>query len=319
MKRPKLIPLLLFCAACLLFASCEEEPVASFTVSDTIVGTNQQLTFTSTSTDTDHCEWFFGDGSSATGTVVTHSYEQEGIYTVTLIAYTKSGRKFDDAYHQFIIVINPKNVTFNNSTFTPISIEVSGYGTQTIPVNGNVTFQVFSSSINFSASTTDTYSNGDPLALTINWSGTLDVPDQNNSFTLNVGTSFFFFYVINSSYYTVGPIYTNYGTGYQVTVNASLPNNGVKYHVGYHYARTNNQIRLYINATQYYYITLNTYPNVNNQSFTLTLTSKSVEIAEDKSNFVEIPDIAQVPLSNLIKINMVEIPEESIDLYPLTY
>jgi hypothetical protein len=104
-----------------------------------------------------------------------------------------------------------------------------------------------------------------------------------------------------------------------VVVNASIPSNGVKYHIGYHHARYNNQIRLYVNTTQYYYLTLNTYPNINNQSYTLTLTSKSIEVAEDKTNHVEIPDITRVPLSDIVDDNMVELPEGTQHLLPVNY
>jgi len=66
-----------------------EPPVASFTESAEIVYTSDVITFNaSTSYDPDGSIvsyfWTFGDGTNATGVIVTHAYIDDGVYAVTL-------------------------------------------------------------------------------------------------------------------------------------------------------------------------------------------------------------------------------------------
>jgi hypothetical protein len=64
-------------------------PIASFTYSPQITRVNVNITFdASSSYDMDgfikKYEWDFGDGTSGTGEVITHSYSRVGVYTVAL-------------------------------------------------------------------------------------------------------------------------------------------------------------------------------------------------------------------------------------------
>lgn len=310
--------LLALTASLLSLVSCEEEPVASFTVSSTLVGTNQNVTFTNTSADADHFEWFFGDGTSSTDENPTHSYSQQGNYIVTLVAYSKSGRKLDDAYQAYVWVLNPYEVIFHNPTYTPITITVTNYGTQTIPVDGSVTFEVFTSSPSFTATTYETFSNGDPLGSTISWQGTLELTSSTSTWNLNVGTSFFYFFLKNYSGYYIGPIYVNYGNSYQYLINASIPTNySTQFRLGYHYARSDNQIRLYINSTSYYYgFTAGDnfyYPNVQNQAITFTLYSgKANETVLD-------PSPIEFSLDPTKEIQTISRTKESVENVPGSY
>jgi PKD repeat protein len=110
MKKSKHYALLIL-SACMLFFGCEKDPTASFSVSATLVETNQVVAFNNSSVDADHYEWYFGDGTMSTDVNPTHSYSQAGYYIVTLIAYSKSGRKMDDAYRVFLEVVNPTQLT----------------------------------------------------------------------------------------------------------------------------------------------------------------------------------------------------------------
>jgi len=71
-------------------------PVADLTASATIVDKQETVTFdASGSYDPDgyivSYSWDFGDGSTATGVVVDHAYEDDGVYTVTLTVTDDNG------------------------------------------------------------------------------------------------------------------------------------------------------------------------------------------------------------------------------------
>lgn len=71
-----------------------EVPLASLAVSATSVEIGTEITFTSTSTDTDgeiaSHEWDFGDEASGEGVTATHTFAAAGTYTVTLMAVDAS-------------------------------------------------------------------------------------------------------------------------------------------------------------------------------------------------------------------------------------
>lgn len=308
-------------ASLCLFVSCEEEPVASFSVSSTLVGTNQNVSFTNTSVDADNFEWYFGDGASSTEANPTHSYSKQGNYIVTLIAYSKSGRMLDDAYKAYIWVLDPYKVVFHNPTYTPIRITVTDYGTQTIPIDGSTTFEVYTSTPSFTASATETFSNGNPLALTVSWQGTLELTNPTSDINLNIGTNIFYLYTKNTSGYDLGPIYSNYGTSYQVYINALLPTSiATWYGLGYHHARYNTQIRWYYSSTYYYYATAGThfsFPGTNNQSLAITVGSKSNEIGVEKQSHVtDLNTAFEFKTFQDTKNTSVKIPG-SIDIFPV--
>ena len=75
-----------------------QSPIASFTYSPENPIVNQTITFNaSPSYDPDgfitNYKWDFGDGTNATGKIVTHSYSANGTYEVTLIVTDNNGTK----------------------------------------------------------------------------------------------------------------------------------------------------------------------------------------------------------------------------------
>ncbi len=67
-------------------------PSAGFTLSSDIVEVGETVTFTDTSTgDPDTLLWEFGDDSTGSGPVASHSYDEPGVYTVTLTASNEAG------------------------------------------------------------------------------------------------------------------------------------------------------------------------------------------------------------------------------------
>jgi hypothetical protein len=84
-------------AGALVTMSCCRQPYADFFTSRTECEVGDIIYFTNNSMDAEYFEWDFGDGYSSRDYNPTHLYQQDGIYTVSLTAY--SGNKvFDKAY-----------------------------------------------------------------------------------------------------------------------------------------------------------------------------------------------------------------------------
>ena len=103
-----LVPLLLWLSGCWLF---NVAPVAAFTVRATIIEVGESLAFSAIlSSDEDGIiakfEWDFGDGGSATGESVTHTYAATGQYTVVLRVTDDRGAT---ATAQKVITVNPSS------------------------------------------------------------------------------------------------------------------------------------------------------------------------------------------------------------------
>jgi len=101
-----LVPLLLWLSGCWLF---NVTPVAAFTVRATIVEVGESLAFSAIlSSDEDGIiakfEWDFGDGGSATGESVTHTFTATGQYTVVLRVTDNRGAT---STAQKVITVNP--------------------------------------------------------------------------------------------------------------------------------------------------------------------------------------------------------------------
>jgi PKD repeat protein len=86
-----------------------EPPVASFVFSPQDPVAGELVTFTSTSTDSDGqittWQWDFGDGNTAQGEIVNHTYTEAGDFTVTLTVTDNDG--LTDSSLQVILVILP--------------------------------------------------------------------------------------------------------------------------------------------------------------------------------------------------------------------
>jgi PKD repeat protein len=93
------------------FPQCQS-PIASFTFSPERPRVGEEMTFhASSSSDPDgeivSYQWDFGDGNSASGQLVTHTYSEPGLYTVTLNVTDNDGLADAqaDSYHLNVPVI----------------------------------------------------------------------------------------------------------------------------------------------------------------------------------------------------------------------
>ncbi len=106
----------------LFLSSCQKQPTADFTVDKTTAFIYEPIHFKNATVDGYRYEWFFGDGDTSSEENPTHAYKVGGTYTVSLIAYSKNGKKKDTK----TTTINIKNyITLTNSTWTVLDVDIN--------------------------------------------------------------------------------------------------------------------------------------------------------------------------------------------------
>ena len=88
-----------------------------FTVTDTVICRNNTVTFTSTGSNPANIgayQWNFGDGATATGQSVTHTYTVSGLYDITMIMVDWNGCR-DTIVKQHFIRVNGPTANFSAS------------------------------------------------------------------------------------------------------------------------------------------------------------------------------------------------------------
>lgn len=99
---------------------------ADFTVSDTIICSNNALQFSSTSNVANIWLWDFGDGNSSVFEHPLHSYQNPGIYTVTLSVSDGQGCT-DTIIKQALIEVQEVNAQFTYSSPTNCPPVISSF------------------------------------------------------------------------------------------------------------------------------------------------------------------------------------------------
>ena len=137
MRRDALIISILFavvliCCSCSTSKSSSSDkvgnaPVANFTGSPLSGDPSLQVTFTNTSTGTiDTCSWDFGDGGVSSAASPVHTYDTDGVYTVSLTVVGPGGSDTETKV-AYITCGNPPGPTVDFEG-TPLS------GTEPLPV-----------------------------------------------------------------------------------------------------------------------------------------------------------------------------------------
>jgi len=109
MKKFKILFIIVMVAA--IFTSCQKEPSAKFTSSKVSANVNETIIFSNSSKDADNYEWEFGDGQTSTTENPTHSYSSAGTFSVKLTAFSKNGKKEDDATGIITIIDTKLEIT----------------------------------------------------------------------------------------------------------------------------------------------------------------------------------------------------------------
>ncbi|MBC8487341.1 MAG: PKD domain-containing protein [Bacteroidetes bacterium] len=126
MKKKNLfiVPLII---VLITFISCQKEPDASFTASKTSVVTGEVITFTNTSKDGNDYEWNFGDGVTSVLANPTYFYENAGTYNVEMTAYSKNGKKSDNATAS-ITVTKANEIRYDGNKYPLTKGYLENYG-----------------------------------------------------------------------------------------------------------------------------------------------------------------------------------------------
>ncbi|HEY6951849.1 MAG TPA: Ig-like domain-containing protein, partial [Bacteroidota bacterium] len=205
----------------------------------------------------------------------------DGNYTLMAKAYDAGGHVSTSA-PVTMTIHNAFTFTFVNTVFTPISITVQGVTLTAQPGDSAIyEFTTNPRSVVYTASTSGKTTGGSTIGRTLNWGGSsypIDVSLYSSyRLQLIVSSNYFFLYVKNTGYTTLGPLYVNYGLTDQTRDDISIPQSATNtYQIGYYRAYTNTQVRAYWaypNTTTYSYWnqgTQFTLPFTANQAATLT-------------------------------------------------
>ena len=174
---------------------------------------------------------------------------------------------------------NPLTITFNNTAFTDISITISGLGTKLAPIGGSAVFTFTSNPGTFvyHAETSGKTSGGAQVGLKMLWDYTKNVSGQTSViYNLQISADYFFIYMQNSGTGTLSPIYVNYGKTDQTVDYVLIPNDNVKYRIGYYRAYSDTQVRAYFYQLTTYVFWDLSLPFTVNQNLNLTNSFKIV-------------------------------------------
>jgi PKD repeat protein len=141
-------------------ASCTKQPEASFSADKNFLYEGETVTFTNSSLDAESIEWDFGDGTTSTELSPKKTFEKQGDYTVSLIAYSKKRKKtsvegttihVDKAYVSATVNGDPLYMTMLNTGIDHYSANTlyscgwgtneGRYGTQLVLNNNGIRFE----------------------------------------------------------------------------------------------------------------------------------------------------------------------------------
>ena len=270
----------------------EAAPVADFTCDKITGDAPLTINFTSTSTgNITNYSWDFGDGGISSDQNPSHTYTDPGSYTATL---TVTGPGGNNSANQTItaneVIIT--DVTFYNPAFTDIQITFNGTTNTLIPGDSFTFDDVPGSSAPLYAYTYGSTTTGTQIGLKIEWDEIITLNGGTVSYNLNVSSTYFYIYIKNSGTHTLINLYVNYGLPSQTYDNISIPNNSVKYKIGYYTALSNSNVRMYFQDNLSYYVYWNQgtqfiLPWTENQYVNLLNTNQSTSF--DKSDISEGP------------------------------
>ena len=161
----------------LFFVSCEDEesepttePVAAFTTSINEL----EVTFTNSSTDATIFAWSFGDGTTSTEKSPVHTYDDNGTYTVTLVATDASGKM--DTAEESITVSKTAVPPTADFSFTVADLEVTFTNTSTDATSYSWDFGDGNSSTE--EAPTHTYAQAGTFTVTLTATGEHNLTDE---------------------------------------------------------------------------------------------------------------------------------------------
>ena len=242
MKKSVSYIILLGIISIISVSGCQKKPEALFTTTEDVLYVNEEIEFINTSINGQTFEWDFGDGSTSKLKEPKHTYRKGGTYNVTLTAFSENGNKTDE---RTVSIEVENTLTFKNTTFTYIYVTIGTEEKIVHPGQSLTLYEIEDGAI-YQAYTVGKTLSGTEIGLTISWNGIVNYTNQ-NTHTFEVSVGYFFLTVINSTYnpYPLTDIYINYGLSDEEYVDITIPNNGIKYVLGYYHANINSNISYY--------------------------------------------------------------------------
>lgn len=226
-----------------IFCSCEPDPpVADFSVTQKDVNGNIQMTFTDLSSNNpDHWTWTFKGGTPETSTeqnpVIV--FKNPGIFDVKLEA-SNGGGSDKISKTDYINVVRLVNDMVTDAE------AIIGSQTKIIPANSYIHFAMFNKrSDYFHIETSGKDKNGKQTGILIYWDTMVNLNDY-YYYTFGVSRELVFLNVTNNSNTDFTHFMVNcWDTDFESLEEAFIPNDRVKYGLGYYVANSGMEVRVY--------------------------------------------------------------------------
>jgi len=259
-------------------------PVVAFQADITVLDAGGTVNFLDlSSNEPDEWSWLFEGGTPESSTMENPSvqYMFPGVYDVSLVVSNASGYDYITKENYITVNQTATDLTFYNSTYTDVTIEINGIEKE-IPPDGDVTyFDLTGNSVDYSAWTSGQTSDGIQVGYLLNWDNTIELTGPQISRTLLVDNSYYFLFISNNGTESLNPLEVgilDLFNGYTVdrTENIIIPNDNEEYRIGYYrsYTATEfNWIQIRAHAPTWYAYwsqgTQFTLPDTSNQSIHL--------------------------------------------------
>lgn len=233
-------------------------PVVAFSADRTTLDAGGSVNFTDLSSNNpDEWSWVFpgGDPSESTTRNPSIQYSVPGTYPVSLYVANASGS--DWLTKEDYITVNQvgTSITFFNSTYTDIHIELNGIE-KVIPPDGDVTYyELTASYVDYTAWTSGMTSEGAQVGYRLSWENTIELTFSQMSRTLVVGSSYYCLFIKNNGTESLNPLDvgimdTFFDFYADRTEDILLPNDNENYRIGYYES---------FEATEYNWIQIRAY------------------------------------------------------------
>lgn len=107
--------------ATMALTACNKKPSVSFSASTTEPEIDEAVTFSNSSSGAVRYTWQFGDGETSTEQSPKHKYAIEGVYEVTLKAYSKNNHTWEQ-HTEVITVKHPASLFSGNISGTEVKL-----------------------------------------------------------------------------------------------------------------------------------------------------------------------------------------------------
>jgi hypothetical protein len=136
-------------------------------------------------------------------------------------------------------------IAFKNPVYTTIAVTFNGE-TKTVEPGETVSFSGRPGTTGqMQAETSGKTAQGTQVGLLISWKDSYTFPSSGTlTVVLNLPSTFFFLFVKNESARKINKVYVNYGLQSQTLDNVTIPNDKVRYRLGYYRAFGNSNLRL---------------------------------------------------------------------------